>query len=41
LTLEPFDLYTLAQNVAERARDYQGADVRLTGTPVTGWWNRS
>jgi signal transduction histidine kinase len=22
-------------------RDYQGADVRLSGTPVTGWWNRS
>lgn len=41
LTLEPFDLYALAQNVAERARDYQGADVRLSGTPVTGWWNRS
>lgn len=41
LTLEPFDLYALAQSVAERARDYQGADVRLSGTPVTGWWNRS
>ena len=41
LTLEQFDLYALAHNVAERARDYQGADVRLSGTPVTGWWNRS
>jgi len=41
LTLEQFDLYALAENVAERARDYQGADVRLAGTPVTGWWNRS
>lgn len=41
LTLEPFDLYALAQNVTERARDYQGADVRLSGTSVTGWWNRS
>jgi signal transduction histidine kinase len=41
LTLEPFDLHALAHNVAERARDYQGADVRVSGTPVTGWWNRS
>ena len=41
LTLEQFDLYALAHNVAERARDYPGADVRLSGTPVTGWWNRS
>ena len=41
LTLEQFDLYALAHNVAERARDYQGADVRLAGTAVTGWWNRS
>ena len=41
LALECFDLYALAQNVAERARDYQGADVHVAGTPVTGWWNRS
>jgi signal transduction histidine kinase len=41
LALEQFDLYALAEGVAERARDYQGADVRLSGTSVTGWWNRS
>lgn len=41
LTLEQFDLYALAHSVAERTRDYQGADVRLTGVSVTGWWNRS
>jgi signal transduction histidine kinase len=41
LTLESFDLYELAHSVVERARDYQGADVRLGGVPVTGWWSRS
>jgi signal transduction histidine kinase len=41
LTLEQFDLYALAHSVAERTRDYQGADVQLTGVSVTGWWNRS
>jgi signal transduction histidine kinase len=41
LTMESFDLHELVQGVAERARDYQGADVRLAGVHVTGWWNRS
>jgi len=41
LALDQFDLYALAHNVAERAHDYQGADVRLSGMSVTGWWNRS
>lgn len=41
LTLEEFDLYALTGSVVERARDYQGADMRLAGIPVLGWWNRS
>ena len=41
LTLEPFDLYELAQGVAGRAREYQGADVQLSGVHVNGWWGRS
>lgn len=40
LALDEFDLYALAESVVDRARDYQGADVRLTGIPVLGWWNR-
>jgi signal transduction histidine kinase len=27
--------------VAGRARDYQGADVQLSGVHVNGWWGRS
>jgi signal transduction histidine kinase len=41
LTLEEADLYALARGVAERARDYRGADVRLSGIPVLGWWSRT
>lgn len=41
LTLEEFDLYALAESVVERARDYRGADVRLAGIPVLGWWSRA
>ena len=41
LTLEEFDLYALTGSVVERARDFQGADVRLAGIPVLGWWSRS
>jgi signal transduction histidine kinase len=41
LTLEEFDLYALTGSVVERARDYQGADVRLAGIPVLGWWSRA
>jgi len=39
LTLTEFDLMALARSVTDRAREYQGADVRLTGHSVTGWWN--
>jgi signal transduction histidine kinase len=39
LELAQFDLLALAHTVAQRAREYGGADVRLSGTPVTGWWN--
>ncbi|WP_051971865.1 sensor histidine kinase KdpD [Massilia sp. 9096] len=39
LELEQFDLLALARTVAQRARDYGGADVALSGEPVTGWWN--
>jgi signal transduction histidine kinase len=39
LTLTEFDLMTLARSVTDRAREYQGADVRLEGNSVTGWWN--
>jgi signal transduction histidine kinase len=38
LALSRFDLLALAESVAQRARDYQGADVRVDGEPVTGWW---
>jgi len=39
LTLKTFDLMALARSVTDRAREYQGADVRLDGKSVTGWWN--
>ena len=41
LNIEQLDLLELVRGVAERARDYQGADVRLSGSAVTGWWSRS
>jgi signal transduction histidine kinase len=39
LALSQFDLLALAESVAQRARDYQGADVRVEGEAVTGWWS--
>jgi signal transduction histidine kinase len=39
LTLKEFDLLALARSVTDRAREYQGADVRLQGKNVTGWWS--
>ena len=39
LALAEFDLMALARSVTDRAREYQGADVRLTGDSVSGWWN--
>lgn len=39
LTLKEFDLMALARSVTDRAREYQGADVRLAGKSVTGWWS--
>jgi len=39
LTLTEFDLLALARSVTDRAREYQGAEVRLTGESITGWWN--
>ena len=39
LTLKQFDMMALARSVTDRAREYQGADVRLTGDSVSGWWN--
>jgi signal transduction histidine kinase len=39
LKLEQFDLLALARSVTDRAREYQGADVRLDGNSVTGWWS--
>lgn len=41
LALEEFDLYALTGSVVKRARDEQGADVRLAGIPVLGWWSRA
>ena len=41
LTLAEFDLLHLARSVTDRAREYQGADVRLRGHSVTGWWNEA
>jgi len=40
LALSRFDLLALAESVAQRARDYQGADVRVDGEPITGWWSQ-
>jgi signal transduction histidine kinase len=40
LALSQFELLALVESVAQRARDYQGADVRVDGEPVTGWWSR-
>jgi signal transduction histidine kinase len=39
LTLAEVDLLALARSVTTRACEYQGADVRLSGEPVRGWWN--
>jgi signal transduction histidine kinase len=39
LKLEQFDLLALVRSVTDRAREYQGADVRLDGKPVLGWWS--
>jgi signal transduction histidine kinase len=39
LTLTEFDMMALARSVTDRAREYQGTDVRLKGSSVTGWWN--
>jgi signal transduction histidine kinase len=41
LTLKAFDLMALARSVTDRAREYQGADVRLDGKSVTGWWSEA
>jgi signal transduction histidine kinase len=41
LALSEFDLLTLVEAVAQRARDYQGADVRVDGVAVIGWWSHS
>ena len=40
LALSEFELLALAESVAQRARDYQGADVRVDGEPITGWWSQ-
>jgi signal transduction histidine kinase len=40
LALAQFDMLALVESVAQRARDYQGADVRVDGIAVTGWWNQ-
>lgn len=39
LTMSQFDMLALVESVAGRARDYQGADVRVIGAAVSGWWN--
>jgi len=39
LDLTEFDLMALVRSVTDRAREYQGADVRLTGDSVKGWWS--
>jgi signal transduction histidine kinase len=39
LTLTEFDLMALARSVTDRAREYQGADVRLSGDSIIGWWS--
>jgi len=39
LTMSQFDMLEMIESVAGRARDYQGADVRVIGAAVSGWWN--
>ena len=39
LSMSRFDMLEMVESVAERARDYQGADVRVIGAAVSGWWN--
>jgi signal transduction histidine kinase len=41
LALSEFDMLELVESVAQRARDYQGADVRVEGIAVTGWWSHT
>lgn len=41
LALSEFDMLKLVESVARRARDYQGADVRVDGIAVTGWWSHT
>ncbi|MGJ7918625.1 sensor histidine kinase [Massilia sp. LXY-6] len=41
LTLTEFDMLTLVESVAQRARDYQGAEVRIQGVAVRGWWSHA
>jgi signal transduction histidine kinase len=40
LAMHRFDMLALIESVAQRARDYQGADVRVDGVSVSGWWNQ-
>jgi signal transduction histidine kinase len=40
MALTQFDMLALVESVAQRARDYQGADVRVDGAAVTGWWSQ-
>lgn len=39
LSMSRFDMLEMVESVAQRARDYQGADVRVDGAAVSGWWN--
>lgn len=41
LALSQFDMLALVESVAQRARDYQGADVRVDGVAVNGWWSHA
>ena len=41
LALSQFDMLKLVESVAQCARDYQGADVRVEGVTVSGWWNHA
>jgi signal transduction histidine kinase len=40
LAMGRFDMLALVESVAQRARDYQGAEVRVIGAAVSGWWNQ-
>jgi signal transduction histidine kinase len=40
LAMSQFDMLALVESVAQRARDYQGADIRVDGNAVSGWWNQ-